>query len=228
MAMGATTASNHTIHPLLLIYSTATAAYYTNTPLLALLQVSGNITVARILQLQSMQFTVSDSSMFAALSGSLVNVPVAGSITLVRSGNSSSNSSSSGSNSSNHTFYVATAGPLGMSALLDRLWPTRPAVLSSFVSGLTFPAIAVAYTNATYTVEAVSGKPAQPFLALGSALNMTAPAIRYVDSPRAFSMAITVDIPAMGISATRATLQSSADQLTMQVRPRGFGWLFKQ
>jgi hypothetical protein len=30
-------------------------------------------------------------------------------------------------------------------------------------------------------------------------------------------MAFTVDIPSMGVTATRATLQSSGDQLSMQV-----------
>ena len=175
---------------------------------------SGSITVARILELQALEFALSTTSMFGVLNGTLADVPVTVNLSMQSLG---------GENGSNISFYAATAAPLGMSTLLDRLWPSRPAVLSSFVSGLTFPAMAVTYANASYTVEAVIGAPTQPFLALGSALNITGPAVKYVDSPRAFSMAFTVDILALGINATRATLESAADQVYMQVRRPGSG-----
>jgi hypothetical protein len=77
--------------------------------------------------------------------------------------------------------------------------------------------MAVSFRNDAYTVEAVSGQPTQPFLALGSALTITAPAATYVNSTQDFSMSFTVDIPAMGVAATTATLQSVGDQLDMQV-----------
>ena len=183
-----------------------------------LLQVSGSIVVARILQLQSVDFAlVSNTSMSGNLTGTLADVPMSVNLTL-----DSVPAAGPGKNgSSNLTFDAATSAPLSMSKLLDQLWPTRPVALSSFVGGLTFPAMAVSYrsSNRTYWMQAVSGTPDQPFLALGDALSITAPAATYVSSPRAFSMAFTVDIPSMGVTATRATLQSSGDQLTMQVRP---------
>ena len=161
---------------------------------LRLLQVSGNITVARILQLQSVVFMPISTSMSGSLNGTLVDVPVAVNLTLdaSTSGSGSGGSSSGQTSSRNLSFYAATAAPLSMSALLDRLWPSRPAALSSFVSGLTFPAMAVSFRNDAYTVEAVSGRPTQPFLALDSALTITAPAATYVNSTQDFSMSFTV------------------------------------
>jgi hypothetical protein len=67
-------------------------------------------------------------------------------------------------------------------------------------------------------VEAVSGQPTQPFLALGSALTITAPAATYVNSTQDFSMSFTVDIPAMGVTATNASLKTTGNELSMRVR----------
>ena len=157
-----------------------------------------------------MQFALSNTSMAGNLSGTLADVPMSVNLTLDTGGVK---------NSSSLTFDATTTAPLSMSSLLDELWPSRPAALSSFVSGLTFPALAVSYSRTgNYSIEASSGSaPAQPFLALADALSISAPAASYVDSPRAFSMTFTVDIPAMGINAARASLVSAGEQLNMQV-----------
>ena len=171
---------------------------------------NGSIIIAKILEINAAQFTLSSTSMAASLNGKIVTTPMAVSLAL--------------DNSSKLTFTANTSSSLSLSSVLDKLWSGRPAVLSSLVSGLTFPAMKVSYTSSpspSYTVEAVNSttKP-QPFLALGSALSISEPAASYVDSPRNFSMACTLDIPSMGISATRAVLQYSAgDTVSMQVRP---------
>jgi hypothetical protein len=178
-----------------------------------LLQVTGSVTIAKILEINAAQFTLSNTSMGASLNGKIVTTDVAVSLAL--------------DSSSKLTFTASTSSSLSLSSVLGRLWPDPPAVLSSFVSGLTFPAMKVSYTSSPspiYTVEAVDSttKP-QPFMALGSALSISEPVASYVDSPRSFSMACTVGIPSMGISATRAVLvlQSAGDTVSMQVRSPG-------
>ena len=175
-------------------------------------QVSGSIVVARVLKLQSVEFKLDDASMSGNLSGTLADVPMAVNLTL----DASAKNSGGGGNLS---FDATTSAPLSMSRLLDQLWPQRPAALSSFVGAVTFPAMALSYRDKNYTFQAASGTQAQPFLALANAINITALSATYVDtSPPAFSMAITVAIPAMSISSTRAQLQSSNNVLTMEVR----------
>jgi hypothetical protein len=204
-----------------------------------LLQVNGSIVIAKVLQLQSAEFLLTNTSMAGSFSGHLADVPMAVNLTL-----DSAPQVAGKSGNSSLAFDASTKGPLSMSKLLDKLWSERPEQLSSFVGGLTFPAMAVSYRSntSTYRIEAVSGLPAQPFLALGDAINITEPAATYVNSPRALSMAFTVDIPAMGVTGTRATLQSTPQNLSLQVgrqlpagclhqscqfawRPAGTAWL---
>jgi hypothetical protein len=184
-----------------------------------LLQVNGSIVIAKVLELQSAEFLLTNTSMAGSFSGKLADVGMAVNLTL------DSTPAVAGKNgSSSLAFDASTKDSLNMSKLLDKLWSDSkpPQALSSFVGGLTFPAMALSYRSntSTYRIEAVSGSPAQPFLTLGDAIRITEPAATYVNSPRALSMAFTVDIPAMGVTGTRATLQSTPEQLLLQVGHR--------
>jgi hypothetical protein len=141
-------------------------------------QAISSMAVGRILQLNSASSAAKDSTSCAG-DGVLISIPVAVSITRT---------------SDSLVVSATTKSSLNISSLLDKMWPARPPVLSSFVSSITMPPMTVSYSSTkpkrTFTLVPATQETDTQFLSLGNVLSISAPTVTYQEDPHAFSMAL--------------------------------------
>jgi hypothetical protein len=163
--------------------------------------------MARILELNDALLTLTNISMYASLAGKVAGAPVSANVTI----------EAKKSSPTNFTFDARTGSSLGFSALLDKLWPSRPAALSTFVGAAAFPPMSVSYRSAasSFTITSTSNAPMSLF---DNSLTFTSPELTFSDKPQTtFTMRAMVDIPSIKVASVRALLEKVNDQLYLKV-----------